>query len=121
MTRQPQALALEIDLRASAILAEVGSWDFITEAGKQQVRKLCTVYQAATVSDLLSSPRNTDLPGLFESRLSDLRQLKPTIQEQITEAQDCEWLRMALAATDVDTTQTINGVPTSAGPLSMAN
>lgn len=121
MTRPPQVLALDIDTHASAILAEVEGWDFISEAGKREVRRLCAVYQAATTSDLLLSPRHTELASLFESRLSDLKRLKPTILGQLSEAQDCLWLKMALAATDVDTTQTINGTPTSSGPHSMAN
>jgi hypothetical protein len=121
MGHTAQTTALDIEVQAGSILADLGDWDFISDAGKTQVRSLCAIYQAATAADLVTSPLNPDLRELFESRLSDLRLLKNTIRQQISEAQDCEWLRMALASSEVNTTRSITGFMVGVGHSSAPN
>jgi hypothetical protein len=90
-------------------LANVDSWRFLTDEGRDQVRKLCATYSAATEVEMLTDAGNPGLAARFQERLSDLRGLKNACQAAIVDAQNGAWLKDAMADASTETTKVGTG------------
>jgi hypothetical protein len=91
------------------VLADVSSWDFLTPAGKQQVREVCASFHDATVREMLSDAGNPGLEKVFQERISDLHGLKDACQTAIVNAQNGAWLKDAMDEAAIETAKMTTG------------